>query len=87
VDGNNQPALGHYTSISEQRMHEQRNILPGHLQNYESGSGNPTHRREIQATESTTSVDVCLKVVYFSPTAYSTKYTRKKKQVQGNYTV
>jgi hypothetical protein len=36
------PALWHYTNISVQRMHEQRNILSGHVRNYESVSGIPT---------------------------------------------
>lgn len=46
-----------------QRMHEQRNRLTGHLRNYASISGIPTHRMEIQTAYSTKSVDVCLTVI------------------------
>jgi len=81
VDGNKRPALGHYTNISVQRMHKQRDTLTGHLQNYASISVIPTHRTEIQIAKST-SVDVCLTVVSLSPTAYKPKHTRKGKAGQ-----
>jgi hypothetical protein len=65
--------LGHYTNISVQRMHEQRNTLTGHLLIYASISGIPTHRTEIQTAKSTRSVDVCLAAVSVSPAACKTK--------------
>jgi len=37
---------------------------------------------EIQTTESRKSVDVCLTVVSFSPTAYNTKYPEKRNEVK-----
>ena len=74
--GNKRSALGHYSSISVQRMHEQRNKLTGHLRNYKSISGIPIHRTEIETTKSTKSVDVCLAVVSFSSTAYNKAFTR-----------
>jgi hypothetical protein len=77
------PALRHCSSISVQRVHGQRSTLTGHLRNYESISGIPTHTTEIQTTESTTSVDVCLTTVCFSSTANKTKYPRKTKRCQG----
>jgi len=73
VDRNKRPALGRYSSIRVQRMHEQRNTLTGHLRNYESVSGIPIQRTEIQTSKSTTYVDVCLTVVSFSTTAYKNK--------------
>jgi hypothetical protein len=63
-------------------MHEKRNTLTGHFRNYESISGIPTHRTEIQTAKSTISVDVCLTVVSFSSTAYKSKYTQKRNQVK-----
>jgi len=61
VDRNKRLGLGHYTSISLQHMPEQQ---------YESISGIPIQRTEIQTAKSTTSVDVSLTVVSFSTTAY-----------------
>ena len=83
MDGIKQPTLGHYTSISVQRMHEQRNKLTGHLRNYEWISANPAHRTEIQTAKSKTSVHVYLATVCFSATAFKTKYPRKRKRGQG----
>jgi hypothetical protein len=82
VDGNKRHALEHYTKMSLQKIYEQRNTLNGRLQNYESISGITKHEREIQTTESTTSVDVCLTVVSSSPTAYNTKYPEKGNEVK-----
>jgi hypothetical protein len=82
VDGNKPHALGHYTNISIQRIYEQQNTLNSHLRDYESISEIPIHKREIQTTESTTSVDVCLTVVSFSPTVYNTKYPEKGNEVK-----
>jgi len=45
-------------------------------------SGIPIHKSEIQTAKSTTSVDVCLTVFYFSPTAYNTKYLGKGNEVK-----
>ena len=56
-----------------QRMHEQRNTLTGHLGNYESVSGIPTHRTEIQTAKSMMSIDVRLTAVSFSLTAFKNK--------------
>jgi len=44
--------------------------------------GIPINKREIQTAESTTSVDVCLTVLFFSPTAYSTKHPEKPNEVE-----
>jgi len=52
------------------------------LGNYESISGIPIHKREIQIIESATSVDVCFTLVSFSLTAYNTKYLEKGNEVK-----
>lgn len=74
------------TSACKERTNNEI-LLTGHLRNYESILGIPTHRTEIQTAKSTTSVGVCLTVVYFSPTAYKNKYIRKRKRNQGNETL
>jgi hypothetical protein len=82
VDGNKRHALGQYTNISVQILYEQRNILHGHIRNYESISGIQIDKREIQTADSTASVDVCLTVVSYTPTAYNTKYPEKGNEVK-----
>jgi len=64
-----------------QRARNARTTLTGYVRNYESISGTPMNRTEIQIAKSTTSVDVCLIIVSFSPTAYMNTYTRKRKEV------
>jgi hypothetical protein len=78
------PELGHYTTISVQRIHEQRNTLTGHLSNNESISGFLTHRTEIQTANSSTSVDVCLfNSCFFLTYCIQERIHSKKKQGQG----
>jgi hypothetical protein len=51
VGRNIRSGLGHCTNISVQIMHEKRNNLAGYFGNYESISGIPTHRTEIQTAK------------------------------------
>jgi hypothetical protein len=69
---------GHQRAMNAQTT----KYLTSHFRNYESISGFPTRRTEIQTAESTSYIHVCLTVVSFPSTAYKPKHTRKTNQAK-----